>query len=176
MQVPVCEDIQRFVAHAPSLCKPVRDSGLVSLNHIRIGTHRILDVLSFRHKAFNLDKHDRLKLGNTFAVLRKDGLVTTEPLREKHWVTAHVVDRLVSALFSDALDNGTVSWDKVISQALGIVIQSATVSRSGDVILSPQYTIEYLKFEDCEIKLVTDRDGKDRFVGQIVLKYCKGWK
>jgi hypothetical protein len=53
------------------------------------------------------------------------------------------------------LHYGTLSWDIKIASLLPVVLQSALAARARDIGLSPQYTKEFLKYED--MKLVLDK-------------------
>jgi hypothetical protein len=49
-----------------------------------------------------------------FGLLKKEKF-TREPLRERNWVGAFMIQRLVIAVFRDALLYGALSWNITIS-------------------------------------------------------------
>lgn len=155
------------------MCKPVRDSGQLSFSLVKSALRCVLDRLCYDHKAFHIDRHDILHLSNAVNSMLHDGILTKDSWRTKHWVTAAVIKRLATALFEDILEPGTLSWDKVITKAVSIVLLSALVCRAGDISVS-QYYEDYacLRYEHIKIKLEVV-DGTGVLLGSVILYYCK---
>ena len=132
--------------------------------------------LRFDYKDFHLDKHARARLVSLMKEHLKEGRVTRDPLREKQWVGALLVERLVMAYFQHTLDQGTFNWDTVLLRILSAVLQSTLSCRAGDIARSQRYNgDEYLRWEHVLLKLV-QYEGKEIIQAQIVLRYAKGKK
>jgi hypothetical protein len=59
---------------------------------------------------------------------------------------------MVTTVFSDAIINGTKSWDATLSGCLSLTLQAALASRAGEIKRSCHYTgVEYLKWKDIEL-------------------------
>jgi hypothetical protein len=76
--------------------------------------------------------------------LLKNNILTKDPFREKQWLGIRLIERCVTALLKDALENGTLSWDVVICRAASLILVSC-LSRAGDVALSAHYTGKQLE-------------------------------
>ncbi|KAL9032599.1 MAG: hypothetical protein Q9180_006411 [Flavoplaca navasiana] len=176
---PVAEDLCRFLLAAPEFLTSMRTSGQFSHQYFKNAMVSLLETLSFRfgQDRFNLDKRARLQIENTFSTLRKKGALTKEPMREKKWISDLATFRLVCALMSDALVNGTASWDKTIAQALSITIQTALITRGGDVMLTSGYTVEYMKYQDVVLTLVPRaQTGDEQLTAYFIIKHAKEFK
>jgi hypothetical protein len=92
--------------------------------------------------------------------LRKKGFITKDPTREKLWLHSKVVKQMCTALVTDAIENGTHSWDVTCSKVLSFILQAALGSRAGDVAKSTRYSdADCLNWKHVLIKLVPRNDG-----------------
>lgn len=80
------------------------------------------------------------------------------------------------AMLSNALTNGTKSWDVTISDCLSLVLQAGLASRGGDFKRSGDYGgNEHLRWEHIKMLALGDRaDPKLKMV--VTLHYRKGFK
>lgn len=76
----------------------------------------------------------------TLQTLMKEGALTREPKQEHHWVTSKVIEKMIRAMFTDAIVNGTWSWDALLMKALSLLLQCFTGSRAGEIRRSRLYT------------------------------------
>lgn len=131
----------------------------------------------FQYSDFRLTAHDSSRVMAAVDKLYHAGLLTKEPAREHHWVGVAIVRRLTKALLQDALNDGTVSWDVVISKVLSLVLVASLTARSGDVLASrlndnPRPAVF---FEDLVVKLVGG-DKVENLVARITIRNEKGFK
>ncbi|KAL8714820.1 MAG: hypothetical protein Q9220_001333 [cf. Caloplaca sp. 1 TL-2023] len=112
------------------------------------------------------------------AKLLDDGQITKDPVREKQWLTCQIVKKLATAIFSDAVQQGTVNWDTILAGTFSLVVQAAMASRSSDFMRSAHYTgDEYLKWQDMElVATASDDDNMLVFKMMVKLLYRKGHK
>jgi hypothetical protein len=105
---------------------------------------------------FTLSRNESERITSTVLSLLKEGKLTKEPCWERCWVGAFMVRRLVTALFKDALFNGTINWDVTISKALAIVMVAALTARAGDVTMAPldEQRRPFLCYKDITLQLV----------------------
>jgi hypothetical protein len=105
---------------------------------------------------FTLSRNESERITSTVLSLLKEGKLTKEPSWEKSWAGAFMVRRLVTALFKDALFNGTINWDITISKALAIVMAVALTARTGDVTMAPldEERLPFFCYKDITLKLV----------------------
>ena len=82
---------------------------------------------------------------------------------------------MARALLGDSLENGTFNWDITVYKTLSIVLISTLGARSGDVALSTNYGVEYLRYEHIRIVRLED-DGEESIGMHIDLQYQKGHK
>ena len=84
--------------------------------------------------------------------------------------------QLVTSVVSDAIQNGTKSWDMTLGGSFALVLQAAMSSRAGDFKRSAHYTGEqYLKWQDIEL-VAKVRDGRVVMKMLVTLHYTKGHK
>lgn len=68
------------------------------------------------------------------------------------WLCSQMVKRMVTTFFSDAIINGTKSWDATLSGCLSLTLKAALASRAGDIKRSCHYAgVEFLKWKDIEL-------------------------
>lgn len=139
-QVPTGEDIHRFMDSMVQITESHHESAdTLSHSWFQHGLKFKIEACKFDHADFKLTTQDGMKLQALSASFLKAGVLTKDPYREKQWLGTAVVQRCVSALFKDALENGTLSWDVVICRAATVVLISA-LGRGGDVVTSTNYT------------------------------------
>jgi hypothetical protein len=85
--------------------------------------------------------------------------------------------KMARAFIDDAIVNGCRSWDIKILKLLGVVLQCACASRSGDIARSEGYTgLECLLYEDITLALSPGGSTVQDLRGEVVLKYEKAHK
>jgi len=91
-----------------------------------------------------------------FHTLLKEGRITRKPIRDAQWIGALLLQRMIIALFREALEEGTTNWDKTIQKTLSLLLIGALSCRSGDIMKDQADTHElpFLCFDDITIKLV----------------------
>ena len=109
--------------------------------------------------------------------LRKEGVITKDPTREMLWLYAKVVKQMCTAIVTDAIENGTHSWDVTCSKVLALILQAALCSRAGDVAKSTRYSdADCLNWKHVMLKRVSRKDGTQNWEALITLAYTKGHK
>jgi len=133
--------------------------------------------LTFQYENFSLSNRDKLRIEATIQTLLKEGHITKDPVKEALWLSCQMVKRMATAVFSDAILNGTKSWDSTLAGCLAIVLQAALASRSGDFMRSHGYKGgEYLKWENIQLiaQGLSVEDPKLRML--VTLLYRKNYK
>ena len=143
---------------------------------LSVGLVALLRGLRREYGNFYTTKQNTHRFADVLGQLLQEGKITKNPKREAQWLGAIVAAKLSTALFQDALLNGTRNWDVVISRALSIVLMAALVSRSGDIAKSNGYTdVECLKYGHISMKLV-EMDGVETIKMLTTIHYEKGHK
>lgn len=172
-KVPTGEDIERFL---PVITKRIRGygkDGAPAFSVIKEGLRHVITCLQFRFKDFILNKSERLRLTSCVNKLHDEGKITQISTRDRHWVTAQIVTRLVSGMFAQALTGGTLSWDVTISRALSILLQSALACRAGEVGFSQGYDHLFaMRYEHIEVKVVFI-NGQWQFIALVDVLFTK---
>ncbi len=93
------------------------------------------------------------------------------------WLTCQIMKRMVTAVFTDAINNGTKSWDTTLAGCLGLALQAALAARAGDFKQSAHYTgVEYLKWENIELIAKGSSVENPKLTMLVTLLYRKGHK
>lgn len=120
--------------------------------------------------------------------LLNQGLVTKAPTRDKQWLSARLVSRMILAFFQHAMQHGVHDWSTVINGSLSLALIAATGCRASDVArgertgMSSDEELAYLKYEDIGLKIEDvskDKDGDYldmHLKAEFVLRYTKGLK
>ena len=109
-------------------------------------------ALTFKYEDFKLYKRNALRPCVTFQQLLHEEKNTKDAVQEALWLCSQIVKRMVTTVFSDAIINGTKSWDAKLSGCLSLTLQAALASRAGDIKRSCYYTgVQYLKWKDIEL-------------------------
>jgi hypothetical protein len=158
------------------LVKP-KTNQVPSYHWLQGGIQHLVKSCIFYHSAFSLSRHDTSRIAATVDYLYQEGRLTKDPSWQKNWVGTFLVRRLVTALIEDALKNGTINWDVVMSKALSIVMVAALASRAGDVTVAQLdgQTLPFLCYNDITIKLKGGRAVED-LEAQVVIRNEKGAK
>ncbi|KAL6413398.1 hypothetical protein AUP68_02907 [Ilyonectria robusta] len=114
---------------------------------------------------------------STLQQMLDEGILTKERVfGEPLWITSDIIRRMNNAIIRDAMENGTVSWDHDLQQALQLCMQSALAARAGDITRSKKYVgNECLLYKDVQVKLVT-KDGEEKLWAVITMRSVKGFK
>jgi hypothetical protein len=119
-------------------------------------------------------RNDKLKVDAAVQELLDTDQVTNDPVREKLWIGCVMIQKLATAVLSDAVQQGTKNWDLTIASTFSIVLQAALASRSGETTRSAGYTgDEYMKWQDIELTATGDGSA---FKMTVKLLYRKGHK
>ncbi len=174
---PTGEDIVRFLAQLPSHLQSHHDDGKISWTVIKQAAHLVERALTFHHEDFNLSKRGSMRIDAIVQQLLNDGHLTKDPIREALWLSSQMVKRMAMAVFSDAMLNGTKSWDATLSGLLALVMQAALASRAGDIKRSGGYKgVEYLKWEDIVLVAKGSSVTDPKLTMLMTLKYRKNYK
>lgn len=108
---------------------------------------------------------------------KREGASLKDPTREKCWLGAALVRKLVTALLDDSLVTGTLNWDVTIYRALSIVFIAALATRAGDITRSNLDTQlrPYLCYNDITMKLVNGTDIIN-IEAQVIIRNEKVYK
>jgi hypothetical protein len=144
-QVPNGEDLHRFMDSMVQITHSrYKTSTMLSYGWFHHGLRNTIQSCKFQYADFKLTSKDRLMLESLASSLLKNSILTKDPFREKQWLGIRLVERCVTALLKDALENGTLSWDVVICRAASLILVSS-LGRSGDVTVSSGYAGKQLK-------------------------------
>ena len=122
----------------------------------------------------------------------KNELTRAAARLDKMWITSHIMQQIKGAMFSDAMVNGTPSWDMTLQDIFSIALQSALAARVRDIARFVHYVgDEYMKWEDVKVVIAGRGEGPGggpgpgglpegfdtpRFVATFKLRYRKGEK
>lgn len=173
---PNGEDIVRFISIIVKRIKPISHE-VPSYSVIRSGIRTLINELIFHHDGFRVSPHESKRIDATINDLLVSGKLTKDPIREKCWIGASLVRKLVTALFQDSLVAGTLNWDVTIYRALSIVFIAALATRAGDITRSSLDTQlrPYLCYSDITMKLVNGTDIIN-IEAQIIIRNKKVYK
>lgn len=137
-------------------------------------------TLIFDYPFFKLSPHDSLRIKTLVDGFVKEGKLTKEPSRELHWVGVSLVKRMVDALFDDAVENGTRSWDVTILRVLSLVLTSALQCRSGDIHKhhrdEDDQPLPFIAYKDVRLKLIDGGREIHNLEARITIRNEKGHK
>ena len=133
--------------------------------------------LKFHHRDFTLTRHDATRINAVFQSLLDGGKVTKDPVRERLFLTSRIMERLNTALLTDAIVNGTRSWDGTISDCLSLALQAALAARAGDIKRSGRYTgSEYIQWQDVEMLALGANAQSPGLKMVVAMRYRKNHK
>jgi hypothetical protein len=152
--VPSGEDLERFFSTIVSRVRP-KSLLVPSYTWLKGGIGFTIANCIFHCRKFTLSPHERSRLQALPEVLLQEGKLSQAPSRERKWVGAVDVRRLISSLFHQACKEGTKSWDITIAQCLSIVLVAATGARIGDVTTasSDRHPLPFLAYRDIVIRM-----------------------
>ncbi|EXJ57123.1 hypothetical protein A1O7_07467 [Cladophialophora yegresii CBS 114405] len=174
---PTGDDLIRFLFQLPSHLESRHEDGKIAWTVIKGARAHLERALFFKYEDFKLSKRDELRLDATIQQLLNDGEITKSPVQAALWLSCQMVKRMVTAVFTDAMLNGTKSWDVTLAGCLGLVLQAALAARAGDFTRSSHYGgAEYLKWQDIEL-VATGSSVKDPGLRMLItLQYRKAHK
>jgi hypothetical protein len=160
----------RFINRLPNHLQSRHSDGKIGWNVIQDARRHLDRALAFHYPDYNLSRNATLRIDATIQTLLDDGQLTKDPVREKQWLTCQIVKKLATAVLSDAVQQGTKSWDETLAGTFSLVLQAAMASRSGDFTRSNGYTgDEYLKWKDIEL-VATDDNDNNGLVFKMLIK------
>lgn len=167
----------RFLFQLPSHLQSRHNDGKIAWTVMKEARTQLARSLTFHDENFKLSKRDNLRLDATIQQLLNDGQLTKDPAREALWLSCQIVKMMVSATLSDAILNGTKSWDSMLAGCLALALQAALAARAGDFKRSAHYTgTEYLKWKDIEVIAKGPSVDDPRLTMLITLLYLKSHK
>lgn len=118
-----------------------------------------------------------MRIASLINFLLQEGKVTQDPTWEKNWVGAVAVRKLTTAIITDALQYGTLTWDISLAKVLSIVWVAALGVRTGDVNATPRdhQKLPYLCYHDITIKM-DQGTSIDDLLAVVVIRNQKGDK
>lgn len=172
---PSGDEIVRFIDVIIRRLKP-RSREVPSYAVVRGGLRSLIDGLIFKYPEFSLTPHEQRRIEASVNSAVSAGGLTKDPLREKLWAGVTIVRRLVTAILTDALNNGVPNWDIIIQRALSIVMMAALASRSGDFTRRSDYNdheLAFLAYKDVWMKLVGGEEITN-IQAEVVIRNEKG--
>ena len=174
---PTGDDIARFLSQLPSHLQSRHDDGKIAWTVIKNAEVQLERGLTFNYEGFSLSRREAIRLDATIQQLLDDGEITKDPARESLWLTCQLVKRMIKVVFSDAIVNGTKSWDATLAGCLGLALQAALVSRAGDFKRSAHYTgDEHLKWQNIELLAKGSSAHDPKLTMLVTLLHRKGHK
>ncbi|PSK36732.1 50S ribosomal protein L24, chloroplastic [Elsinoe australis] len=177
-QTPIGADIGRFFSAVISYLKgrnPNTDA--ISWVYFKSGKYQLHKALTIKYPDYKLSRHEAQHLDMALKRLLDEGKLTREPTREKQWIGAVMVKKLVLTLVQNALVNGVLSWDVLLSKWLGLVLQSALNCRPGDFRQSYGWNgTQHLLWRHVDIRAFGDNTDDPKLAMKITLAYTKGKK
>lgn len=178
---PSGELIFRFIDTRVKETAPVGPGKLVPSLATIVGVWRtLISLLTFRHR--DLESH-YTKYDVSHIHTHLDQLVMQKKLirgrwHKKQWLGVVVIQRIARNWLERALTEGTKSWDAVLIKLLGVVLQVACSSRSGDVARTAGYTgSECLCWRHIELTLEPGAElSVQNLRGKLTLEFTKGHK
>jgi hypothetical protein len=169
-KTPTGEDVIRFISRLPSHLQSRHSDGKIAWTMIKNARMQLDRALTFHYSDYKLSRHVALRIDATIQKLLDDGQITKDPVREKQWLTCQIVKKLATAVISDAVQQGTRSWDMTLAGTFSLVLQAAMASRSGDFTRSAHYTgDEYLKWQDIQL-VATGSNDNNGLVFKMLIK------
>lgn len=171
--VPTGTDIERFLETMVSKVKPIGND-VPSASWFKVGLRRLLVAFFFYHKGFALSKHEGARIKSLFQKLLKEKRLTRKPVRDAQWIGAVLLQRLITSMLREALEEGTTNWDKTIQKALSLLLVGALSCRTGDIMKdqSDVHDLPFLCYDDITVKLVGG-DGIENLEAEIVIRNQK---
>ncbi|SMR55280.1 unnamed protein product [Zymoseptoria tritici ST99CH_1E4] len=179
---PSGELILRFIdTRARSTVPGIRGKTAPSLSVVRGFWRRLIDLLIFRHE--DIRQHYTPYWVNRIG-MHLDQLATKKDLvrglwQKRQWLGFKVILRMAQIWIDRAIDEGCISWDRTLLKLLGVVLQSACSSRSGDIARSTLYKgLECLCWKHLQLT-IKDPDqplSVQNLTLQVTLAYTKGHK
>jgi len=157
--MPTARDIERFISCIYKYMKP-NGGGLVTVGTMQQGIEYTMKATTFHFADFKSSRRDRVRIDSLLQTMVLKDQLTNDSKREKQWIGAYTVARLVDITYRDSLDNGTKNWDKTLAKVQTIILHAALGCRTGDVTESgiERHKLPYLTYSDITMKLV---DGSD---------------
>lgn len=152
--------------------------GVPSYEHLTNSVRLMVNTSIFQYADFKMSPHESLRIRTLLDGLAKEGKLTKEPSREKHWIGATLVTMMVDALFKDALKRGTLNWDVTIVRAASLILLSSLQCRAGDITKArlDDHHLPCLTYRDVRLKLVDDGKDVEHLEARVRIRNEKGHK
>lgn len=176
-RTPTTEQIQRFLYVIVNRVRPQSSKELPTVLWLKKGVKTLVRGLEFDFPEFSLSKHERLHIDMTVTTLLKEGKLTQDTVRPRHWAGVILIRRMITVLLQKSLDDGTRSWDLVLQQTLSISLLSALQCRVGDITKSSwdDHKDPFLQWRDIDLRLHGGANP-EHLVGQITIRNEKNHK
>ena len=152
-----------------------------SLSVIKGVWRRLIDLLKFRHEELltHYTPYWVAHIGTRLDQLAASKQLERGVWRKRQWVGFKVVQKMSQIWLRRALDEGCVSWDRVLLKLLGVLLQASCASRSGDIARSTLYKgFECLCYKHLELGFGRRREplSVQDLTLKITIEYAKGHK
>ncbi|KAI4665354.1 hypothetical protein J4E85_003581 [Alternaria conjuncta] len=104
--MPTARDIERFISCIYKYMKP-NGGGLVAVGSIKRGIEHTMKATTFYFADFKSSRRDSMRIDSLLQTMVLKDQLTNDAKREKQWIGAYTVARLVDITYRDSLDNGT---------------------------------------------------------------------
>ncbi|KFY24325.1 hypothetical protein V493_05304 [Pseudogymnoascus sp. VKM F-4281 (FW-2241)] len=169
-QTPTGEQLERFLETIVNKVKP-KSLEVPSYEWLKAGFRHLRLALVFHYSKFTLSKHDSSRISSVFDIMLQEGRLTTEPSQHHNWVGVYILRQIVTAMFQDALCEGTLSWDVTLSKCTSIVLTSALSCRAGDITTDPldDQPLPFLCYRDITMRLLGG-EGVENIIAEVVIR------
>ncbi|KFZ16943.1 hypothetical protein V501_01982 [Pseudogymnoascus sp. VKM F-4519 (FW-2642)] len=173
---PTGEQLERFLETIVKKVKP-KSLEVPSFEWLKAGFRHLLLALIFHYSEFTLSKHDSSRISSVFDVMLEEGKLTTEPSQHHNWIGVYILRHIATAIFRDALCEGTLSWDVTLSKSTSIVLTSALSCRAGDITTDPldDQPLPFLCYRDITVRL-SGGERIENMMAEVVIRNEKSKK
>jgi hypothetical protein len=153
---PTGQDIERFISAIVHRLKSVNRDMPLSLSTMKVGLSAVIKTSQFHHSSFRLGSHEAARIDSLLESLVLQNVLTREMKRERAWLGANIMTKIVHHYIQDCLDNGCLDWDISLVKLQNMVLVTALACRVGDVTKGARdrHKLPYLVYGDIDIKLV----------------------
>lgn len=159
--MPQPDDVFRFFIQLPSILGPSRfhDRDAFSFGTVSDGATMVVDHLMYKYppaRSVFKNSNFSLKMKSLLNTHVEDGFLTRDALRERHWISRHMLARMCQVVLLNAVDHGTRSWDWVVQDVLLLSMLCGTVGRIGDLLYTYDKGNRFVAWRDITLKLITE--------------------
>jgi hypothetical protein len=175
--MPTSEHLIRFIYAYPKYIQARSPSGVISYTTLSNGVSWILQTTQSIHPDFRLKAGEATRIKAVFSELLQQDVITKDASRASRWLGSRLIFLMTTTWIQNASVNGCMDWDFVLQGALAMSLLVSTAGRSGDIARTGSFKgVEYAKYGDFKVKVVTDKTGIEVLECLVELKYTKGKK